>query len=133
MNHVENCTVIDAAVSSIDGESAFDPSGDRCTGHLAATGQLRVRALTLDRLIQDEGLEAPSLMKIDIEGAEYECLRGATRVIQESRPAIFLATHGSDVHLACLDLLTKWHYWLRSLDGRPVKLTDEVIAYPGNK
>src|ERR1039457_4559604 len=32
MNHIKNCTVIDAAVSSADGDAIFDPSEDRCTG-----------------------------------------------------------------------------------------------------
>ena len=132
LNRVRNCTVIEAAVSSVDGEAYFDPSGDRCTGHLAATGILRVRTLTLDRLIQEEGMRPPSLIKIDIEGSEYECLRGATGVIQKFRPVIFLATHGQKVHDACLELLAKWNYQLKSLDVRPVEMTDELVAYLGD-
>jgi FkbM family methyltransferase len=129
LNHVSNCTVIDAAVSSMDGEAAFDPSGDRCTGRLAVDGILRVKTLRLDSLIHQQGMRPPSLMKIDIEGAELGCLQGAAGLIQEFRPIIFLATHGPEVHKACLDLMTGWGYQLKSLDGKPVEMTDELMGY----
>jgi hypothetical protein len=69
-------------------------------------------------------------MKIDIEGSEFECVQSASHVIQESRPVIFLATHGPEVHMACTELLAKWKYRVTSLDGRAVDSADELIAYP---
>jgi hypothetical protein len=114
----------------VDGEAGFDPSDHRCKGHITATGKLRVRTLTLDRWIQDNGVRPPNLMKIDIEGAEYECLLGAASVIDEFSPVIFLATHGREAHTACLNLLAKWRYRFESLDARPLDATDELIALP---
>lgn len=128
LNRIRNCTVIDAAVSSADGEATFDISGDRCTGHLAANGSLRVRTLALDGLVARREIRPPNLMKIDIEGAELECLRGACNIIQKHRPIIFLATHGREMHSACTELLAGWGYSLKSLDERPVDLSDELIA-----
>jgi FkbM family methyltransferase len=130
MNHIQNCTVVDAAVSSADGDAIFDPSEDRCTGHLAASGSLHVRTLALDGLLFRNEIRPPNLMKIDIEGAEFECLRGASGVIQDSRPIIFLATHGREVHIACSELLEKWKYRVAALDGGPAESSDELIAYP---
>jgi FkbM family methyltransferase len=130
INHIKNCVVVGAAVSSADGEAIFDTSGDRCMGHLAENGSLRVRTLTLDGLLSRKEIRPPNLMKIDIEGAELECLRGASNVIQESRPIIFLATHGPEIHSECTELLAKWNYSLTSLDGKPVESTDELIARP---
>jgi FkbM family methyltransferase len=130
INHIKNCTVVDAAVSSEDGEAIFDPSDDRCTGHLAANGSLRVRTLTLDGLASRNEILLPNLMKIDIEGAEIACLEGASNVIQESRPIIFLATHGREIHSACTELLTKWNYRLTPLYGQLVESSDELIARP---
>jgi FkbM family methyltransferase len=130
MNHIRNCTVIDAAVSSTNGEANFDPSDDRCLGHLASAGSLWVRTVALDELASRKLIRLPNLMKIDIEGAELECLRGAAHIVQVSRPVIFLATHGSEIHLACAELLAKWNYGLTSLDGKPVESADELIARP---
>jgi FkbM family methyltransferase len=130
MNQARNCTVIDAAVSSAEGEAIFDPSDDRCMGHLAAAGSLRVRTVTLDGMVSRKLIRPPNLMKIDIEGAELECLQGACHVVQESRPIIFLATHGGEIHTACTELLGKWNYHVTSLDGKPVESADELIARP---
>jgi FkbM family methyltransferase len=130
LNHVGNCTVIDAAVSSVDGGAAFDPSDDRCTGHLEANGNLRVRTITLDWLIQQGEVRTPNLIKIDIEGAECECLQGAASVIQRFGPVIFLATHGREVHSGCSELLAKWGYRLTTIDGRQPEDSDELIALP---
>lgn len=132
INQVKNCTVIDAAVSSTDGNATFDPSEDRCTGHLAINGTLHVRTLTLDGLVLRKEIRPPSLMKIDIEGAEFECLQGASSTIQEFHPVIFLATHGAKVHSACIALLAKWNYSLSTLPGQLVESSDELIALPRN-
>ena len=130
MNRVRNCTVMEAAVSSAEGEATFDPSEDRCMGRLAPSGSLRVRTVTLDGLVSRQEIRSPNLMKIDIEGAEFECLQGASNVILESRPIIFLATHGRGIHSACIELLAKWNYRLTSLDEKPVESADELIARP---
>jgi FkbM family methyltransferase len=130
INHIKNCTVIGAAVSSAEGEATFDPSDDRCTGRLAASGSLHVRTLAVDGLVLRGELRPPNLMKIDIEGGEFECLQGASSVIQEFRPVIFLATHGKEVHISCTELLGRWNYHVTSLDERPLELTSELIARP---
>jgi FkbM family methyltransferase len=133
MNHIGNCTVVAAAVSSSDGNAIFDPSADRCTGRLSLNGSLCVRTVALDGLVSRKEIRPPNLMKIDIEGAELECLRGASNVIQDSRPIIFLATHGPEIHSACTELLAKWNYHLTSLNGKPVESADELIARPRNE
>ena len=130
LNRVENCTLHEAAVSSRDGEALFDPSSDRCTSHLSASGSIRVRTVMLDTLLARQEIRPPNLMKIDIEGGEYDCLQGCAAVIKQSRPVIFLATHGQEVHDACLGLLRDWKYKVESMDNRAVQWSDELIAQP---
>ena len=130
LNQVKYCTVIGAAVSSAEGEAVFNASDNSWTGHLAVNGSLRVRTLALDGLVLSREIRPPNLMKIDIEGAELECLQGASKVILEIRPIIFLATHGRKIHSACTELLANWNYRLTSLDGKPEESADELIARP---
>jgi FkbM family methyltransferase len=130
INRVGNCTVIEAAVSSSDGEASFDPSADCHTAHLSTTGSIHVRTVALDTLASRNEIRPPDFMKIDIEGAEFDCLRGCARTIQSYRPIIFLATHGQENHDACLKLLAEWKYEAASLDDRPAEDSDEFIARP---
>lgn len=130
LNKIKNSTVIEAAVSSTDGEGLFDPTTNRCTGHLNANGTYRVQTVTLDRLYLSREIRPPNLIKIDIEGAEYNCLQGASTVISECHPVIFLSTHGRDLHASCSKLLRAWNYQLESLDGQSHAESDELIAVP---
>jgi len=61
-------------------------------------------------------------MKIDVEGAEYEVLIGARKVISKAGPIIFLATHGAKIHAKCCDFLLDLGYQLQFL------APDEVVA-----
>jgi FkbM family methyltransferase len=130
INRISNCSVIEAAVAFEDGEAHFDPSPARSEGRLSPTGTIVVRTVGLDSLLSQNRISPPSLMKIDIEGAEVECLRGAARTIGNFRPVIFLATHGPDRHAMCLQLFAEWGYNVRSLDAQAVEHASELIAEP---
>lgn len=55
-------------------------------------GEDQERSLTLDQLVDGLGVR-PSLLKIDVEGAEEYVMRGANRVITEHNPVVMLETH----------------------------------------
>lgn len=48
---------------------------------------------------------APDFIKMDIEGAEATALRGASRVLAETRPSIVIETHGEAVEEKCVEIL----------------------------
>ena len=72
------------------------------------------------------------MIKIDVEGAETDVLRGARRLL-ERHPVIFLATHGEKAHLECVELLMASGYEVHALDGGPPEGTDEVVAAAARK
>ena len=88
-----------------------------------------VEMTSVDREVELLGLE-PDLLKIDVEGYEYEVLVGAKRLLHERKPPICLELH--------LDLLEKrgieprrvlaelesHGYRLRSCAGRPLRTAD---------
>lgn len=49
-------------------------------------------AITLDDLCERHGL-APTLITMDVEGAELEVLRGADRVLAVQRPLVYVSVH----------------------------------------
>lgn len=129
LNKVSNVTVIDAAVSDSAGFAFFDPSPCNAMGCLADSGPLRVRTVTLDELTAAGELPAPDFIKVDVEGAERRVLAGARGTIERWKPAIFLATHGPEVHGQCCEFLRALGYDLRSLDAKPVETASELLAF----
>lgn len=132
MNRYRNVRIFPCALGDFDGEATFDPGPGAAMGHITAGGPLKVPCSRADTLLAAGEIEAPDVIKIDVEGAEADVLRGARRAM-ERHPMIFLATHGEKVHRACLDLLTASGYEVRALDGGPPEGTDEVLAVAAGK
>jgi len=102
------------------------PSGEMA--HIASSGQLQVRTCTLDYLFQLGQIPSPDCIKMDIEGAEFDALRGAKSLLSQAHPSIFLATHGTIVHRECCAFLQSLGYHLVSIDGNPLDNSRELIA-----
>jgi hypothetical protein len=67
-------------------------------------------------------------LKCDIEGGEYEALKGAEATLRQFAPVIFLATHGPEVHRQCCELLAALGYELLPLDNSSLPEATEIIA-----
>jgi FkbM family methyltransferase len=130
MNAYRNISIVDAAVAECSGQAMFAEALSPSMGHLAPSGSVPVRQVSLDHEIAAGALPAPDVVKIDIEGAEALALRGARHTLASRHPTIFLATHGADVHHECLTFLRSLGYSLSSLDDRALDDTDEVVATP---
>jgi FkbM family methyltransferase len=120
-NRFSNCEVIPQAVSDADGVVQFEFGNGSCLGKISSNGPIRVPSVSLDSFVAN-GKPLPDVMKIDVEGAEYEVLTGARKVISKARPTIFLATHGEEIHAKCCSLLRDFGYQLQLL------APDEVVA-----
>jgi FkbM family methyltransferase len=67
---------------------AFD--GLRDTGRVAGGVAVEVEVTTLDQVWADFGRPAVSVVKIDVEGAEPQVLKGARACLARSRPVVLL-------------------------------------------
>lgn len=128
INDIHNVTVIESAVSDVNGFSSFDLGPHTSMGKLSSAGTLSVKTSTLDSLIDTNEIPDPDLLKIDIEGAEYKALHGAINLLKSKHPIIFLATHGKDVHTDCCNFLLQYNYQLIPIDGNPLETSREIIA-----
>lgn len=83
--------------------------------------------VTLDRLCADRGI-TPAIVKIDVEGAEADVLRGAREVLSAYHPALCLELHldvlerSGESAGALLDDLSSLGYRFESTTGRPLPL-----------
>jgi FkbM family methyltransferase len=58
------------------------------------TVRVPVRIAPLDDVIARDGLRAPDMIKIDVEGYELPVLRGALNTLRTIRPRLFIELHG---------------------------------------
>ena len=127
MNRYRNARIFPCALGDFDGETKFDPGPGSSMGHIGAEGPLSVLCSRADTLLAAGEVEAPDVIKIDVEGGEADVLRSALRVL-ERHPVIFLATHGETVHRECVELLMASGYKVHALDGGSPEGTDEILA-----
>jgi len=53
-------------------------------------------------------LPSPDIIKMDIEGAEYDALIGAKELLKRRKPVIFLATHSNELRAKCIKLIAEF-------------------------
>lgn len=102
LNHVTNTRIVDAAISDSCGAATLHISPDTNTGSTALrqstvypTRREQVDTITLSKLFDTCGLEQVDLMKLDIEGFEYEAILGSPDLFREQRiRALALELHG---------------------------------------
>jgi len=120
-NRIKNVKVFPAAVGFEDCWKSFNIAGGSGRGSLsnhAEGNYLRVRVLSLDSLFDRGEITEPDFIKMDIEGAEGEALKGARKMLDACRPTILLSVHGQLVQYECETLLKEigyqWSYIMPS-------------------
>jgi FkbM family methyltransferase len=135
LNNVHNCVVSDAAVGYRAGTAAFETGPSSSEGRLTpspATGSnpriLQVRTCVLDELLAAGEILPPDIIKCDVEGGEYDALLGASKLLDEYGPTVFLATHNPEVHEQACRLLRNFGYRLTALDELALEQSREILA-----
>lgn len=59
----------------------------------------QVETVTVDELVEAEDLAPLGFLKLDVEGAELEALRGAEAILRRDRPKLAIAAYHSDADL----------------------------------
>jgi FkbM family methyltransferase len=88
------------------GTTARSQGGVEADGNRPVLGSgeaITVPAITLDDFIA-AGTPSPQLIKIDVEGGEYEVLRGGERLFTVQRPFIIVEVH----HQQAADSMSAW-------------------------
>lgn len=136
LNHLKNVTLVLKAVSDTAGQTLFEVAESSSMGHLSPEGSstksITVDVVALDPFVAEADLPLPDVLKVDIEGAEFNFLLGAKQLLRTRALKIFLATHGHEVHKKCLAFLHDIGYQLRSLEDKPLESCSEVLAIRGD-
>jgi FkbM family methyltransferase len=121
-------TLHNIAVGDEDGTARFKTMTDRSMGKLstspfqpsaAAVTEQEIPVRRLDSLVAEALVPPPDILKIDVEGAEYQVLMGATDIIRRYRPRIYLEAHSAALELSCGARLRQLGYTISILETPP--------------
>lgn len=138
LNHLNNVRCFESALFSGAKELCLavpdesPNSGDGSVIHDRGGKHILVSATTLDSFCAGHDLQ-PDLLKMDVEGAEYDVLMGATETIARCRPELLIELHHFDGSLAAHpvpDLLSGWGYQMEWVERS--HLTSHILATPGS-
>lgn len=134
LNGFAHVQVIESALSDVNGTVRFALQ-DKSASHridaqdTTTLSGIEVPSVTLDTAIAQHGLRPPSLIMIDIEGAEFAAIRGMTQTLAAHRPVVMVEVHWliEELHETFATVLEPLGYTMRNLDGGP--LPTEKIRY----
>jgi FkbM family methyltransferase len=97
LNGITNVTIVPQAVWSHAGKVKWQGDSAESVWHKIdeSSGIETVDAVTVDDLVRRFALNRVDWIKLDIEGAEVEVLKGAAQSIQRFHPALFIEVHGT--------------------------------------
>ena len=102
--HVYNC-----AVSDKGGRGAMERFGSNLGQFRLIPGN-DVVIETLDSIVAKERAKPVRLVKIDVEGHELRVLKGAARLLDEQRPALFIEIRSRQRHAQVTQYLSGFGY-----------------------
>ena len=91
LNGISNVEISHAAIARIDGPVLFSQKRNGSVALAAGAGVKSVQGVSIDSLSARHGF--PSLVYLDVEGYEFEALKGAPQTLG-SRASWFIETHG---------------------------------------
>jgi len=112
LNQLGNVTLNMKALGEMNGKvnCAFDsvnPMGG-CIVDKPTNNQVEI--VSLDSYIIEQRNKKPDIVKMDIEGFEYDALKGMEKAIKLYHPIFFIDVHNAENHARCIDFLKKNGY-----------------------
>jgi FkbM family methyltransferase len=117
--------LVEAAVSDAEGSLEFVLMPESSMGKLTTSSfqedyqsgrKIQVRTVALDTWLDAGKMKPPSVVKIDVEGAELLVLRGALNLLTAHRPELFMEIHSPELARDCRVLLEQTGYDVRVLE-----------------
>jgi FkbM family methyltransferase len=134
LNQMSHITAVPAAATDTDGtvklgvtaESALHTIRDDINN---PSEFIEVKAVAVDTCVYQENFRKPTVVMIDVEGAELYVLRGMKRTLQECRPALLIEVHwlGKEFTDYIEKEILPLGYTVTQFDGSA--LPEEIVRY----
>jgi FkbM family methyltransferase len=93
LNKLENVQILPLAIWSRSGNVGWRHGEEPVWHRVRDEGELTQESVSIDELVVDLGLARLDWIKLDIEGAEVDALRGASRTLRDYSPKLFIEVH----------------------------------------
>ena len=137
VNHFDNIVLMEIALSNENGDKKLF-LGKKSGWHTLVKGQkdreegeITIQTQKLDSIIDALNLTRIDVMKIDVEGAEYDLIKGGEKAIEKFRPIIFMDLHpelGVDVH-KIYEFFKSRKFFISPISSPELKL-DKLEPFP---
>ena len=139
-NRLHNVTPLPFALGAKDGEASF---GGSSHGMARLGGGDQVVAVRrMDTLVADGVCMPPTVLKVDIEGAEANFLSGARETLTGSSAILILETHSHSLFVECKEMLKKYGFSLyypeafdgvKTAEGEALNRARAILAVGGSR
>lgn len=124
LNHLENVIPEHMALGKEKGSMEMKLAGSSSAFHengiVTVTGTETVQVDTLDAYIEGTDIEV-GLIKVDIEGAEQDFLKGARKTIEKYKPVLLLSIyHNADDFFDIKPIVESWNLGYKFRIHKPV-------------
>lgn len=141
LNGLENVVVVERAAASSTGTAELMISSWSAFHALAVDGvdpphgsrsRITVETVTLDDFVAAGDIRSPDLVKIDVEGAELQVIKGMSEMILATKPLLLCELHGTNSEY--LRMLDSLGYDVQALDAddltSPTNWNVHTLAWP---
>lgn len=101
-------TKLPVAVSATAGLATFSRGVHSTRGKLSEAGDVEVEVVTLDHALERFGL--PRLVKVDVEGAEVDVLKGSDELLRTRATVFVVETHSKALNDTCTQIFDSYGY-----------------------
>jgi len=127
-NGFANVFTVPGAAGTGDGWARFSEESS-LEGRLSADGESLVPLVSLDGWPAAVESGPPALLKIDVEGAEVDVLRGMENLLRTAKPVLIIELHGTAAEVTAV--LEEFGYGYRPIGVATVADATHIIARPG--